>query len=820
MLPLMAFWRRSLTGRALLFTAAAVGLVIVAATAITYRFVFEGVEARSVRYLNQYVSERARREEQNFLRIRDSLNIARQAFVERWRAPDPPGYLDRFDRLFAKDPDGAVRSRREFGDNFKFPTLWIHKDRLIDDDFKRRILVLYDTTALFLPIWIHSLGSLYATTPDTANIGFETALPNWIYDAPADLDQDSMDYVALLSPASNPTREMKWLAPGYADPNTGQYFVTLALPVDVDGRHVATFGHDMIVQDLFAKTVQTDVVGLTHMVLREDGRVIAHPDLMPAIVARKGLYTIEDSGDPAFISLCHAMFAAKGREISGFDRLSNTYYAATRIEEAGWIFASTMPRGVVTAQAFESTRWVLWSGLLSLGLELALLAIVLQRQIARPMRAMLAATRRIAAGESYVPLVADRADELGELASGFNEMVHRVQERDEALRLEKASLERRVAQRTVELRESAERLSQSEERFRTAFHASPAIQCLMRASDGLIVDVNAAFSRVSGYDAAEVLGRTAAELDFVAMAELLADVAANGAVSERELVVRTRSGRFETVLVSGEMIEIDHEPHLLIASLAISAIKAAERELLHALAREKELSDMKSDFVSIVSHEFRTPLEVIMSSGDILERYFDRLDAGQRRGHLQAIHESVRRMDGLMTEVLLLSTVEAGRMQCAPAPLDLAALCRRIIDEIRSATSHRNPIALDVAAALPEARADESLLRHILTNLLANAVKYSPAGAPVTLAIGRDAGIAVVRVIDRGCGIPADDRDRLFHAFFRARNARHVPGTGLGLVIVRRCVELHGGAIAFDSEEDRGTTFTVRLPLFDGAEPA
>jgi PAS domain S-box-containing protein len=818
----MAFWRRSLTGRTLLFTAAAVGLVIAAATGLTYRFVFEGVEARGVHYLNQYVSERARREEQNFLRIRDSLNIARQAFLERWRAPDPPGYLDRFDRLFVKDPDGAIRSRREFGDNFTYPTLWIHKDRRVDDDFKRRVLVLYDTTALFLPIWIHSLGSLYALTPDTANIGFETALPTWVYDAPADFDQDAMDYVVLLNQTNNPTREMKWLAPGYTDPNTGQYFVTLALPVDVDGRHLATFGHDMIVQDLFAKTVQADVAGLTHMVLREDGRVIAHPDLMRDIVARQGLYTIEDSGNPAFISLCRAIFAAKGREISGFDRPSNSYYAATRLEEAGWIFASTMPRGVLTAQAFESTRWVLWSGLFSLGLELALLAIVLQRQIARPMRTMLAATRRIAVGEAYEPLAEDRADELGELASGFNEMGRRVQERDEALRQEKASLERRVERRTAELRESAERLRQSEARFRTAFHASPAIQCLLRAADGMLVDVNQAFTRVSGYAAAEVLGRTAAELDFLAMTTFLADVTAHGAVTEREVVVRTKSGRLETVLVSGEMVDVEHEPHLLIASLAISDIKAAERELLNALAREKELNDMKSDFVSIVSHEFRTPLEIIMTSGDILERYFDRLDPPQREGHLQAIHESVRRMDGLMREVLLLSTVEAGRMQCVPAPLDLTALCRRIVDEILSATNHRNPVEFRGSAETADAsaRADESLLRHVLTNLLSNAVKYSPAGSPVVLTLARDGEAAVFAVADRGCGIPAEDRERLFQAFYRARNVRHVPGTGLGLVIVKRCVELHGGDIAFDSEQDRGTTFVVRVPVFAETEIA
>lgn len=687
----MSFWHRSLTGRALVFTAAAVGVVIAATTVATYVFVFKDVEARGVVYLNQYVSERAKREEQNFLRIRDSLYIARQAFLERWKTADPPGYLDRFDRLFARDPDGAVRSRREFGDNFKYPTLWIHKDRPLTDEFKRRLLVLYDTTALFLPIWIHSLGSLYAITPDTANIGFEAALPNWVYDAPADLDQDNMDYVKLLDQQNNPKREMKWLAPGYVDPTTGLYFVTLALPVDVDGRHLATFGHDMVVADLFQKTVQTDIAGLTHMVLREDGRVIAHPAMMKQIIDRKGMFAIEDSNDPAFVSLCRAMFAAEGREIFGYDAASDSYYAATRLQDPAWIFASTMPRSVLTAQAFESTQWVLWAGLLSLGLELALLALILQRQIARPMRTMLAATARLAAGESQVPLPVTRLDELGTLTSGFNDMVLRVQERDDALREEKARLEEHVHERTA--------------------------------------------------------------------------------------------------------------------------------ELVQALTREKEASDMKSDFVSIVSHEFRTPLEVIMSSGDILDRYFDRLTPEQRATHLSAIHESVRRMDHLMSEVLLLSTVEAGKLEYAPVPTDLAALCRRYVDEILSATSRRNPIVFTEHGSLAHANADESVLRHIFINLLGNAVKYSAPGEPVHFDVARDGRDAVCCVQDHGCGIPPEDRDRIFQAFHRARNARHVSGTGLGLVIVKRCVDLHGGTVGFETEENRGTVFTVRLPLFADGSP-
>jgi PAS domain S-box-containing protein len=815
---MLSILRGSLTRRTLIVTAIAVTGVIVVATLVTYRYVFRKVEARGVLYLNQYVSERAKREERAFLQVRDSLNIARQAFLERWRAPDPPGYLERFDRLFMKYPDGAVRSRKEFGDNFKFPTVWVHKDRPLTSEFKRRILVLYDTTALFLPIWIHSLGSLYAITPDTANVGFEAALPDWVFTAAADWAQDSMDYVTLLTPKANPSRELKWLAPGYTDSATGQYFVTLALPVDVDGRHLATLGHDMPVSELFKKTIQTDVAGLTHMVLREsDGRVIAHPSMMKAIIERQGLFVVEDSKDPAFISLCHAVFAAKGREVSGFDPVSRSYYSATRLEEPAWIFASTMPQHVLQAQAYESTQWVLWAGLLSLCFELGVIALVLKRQIAAPMRTMLDATARLAAGESSVQLRVERQDELGQFASGFNEMVRRVAERDEALRLEKASLEARVDARTAELRESHERLTQSESRFRTAFHASPAIVCLFRASDLQLMDVNDAFVRASGYAAEDVVGKTLHELGFTTLKAFLEELRLSDTTIEREVTVRARSGREVTVFLSGTRIELAGDPQYLTAALDITNIKRAEQELVNALARERELSEMKSDFVSIVSHEFRTPLEIIMSSGDILDRYFDRLTPEQRQQHLGSIHEAVRRMDTLMGEVLLLSKAEAGKMACTPIELDLGAVCRRIIDEIRSATNDRNPIRYTTDVGDARAAIDENLLRHILTNLLSNGVKYSPPATPVDLTVQRDGETAIFSVIDRGCGIPLQDQDRVFQSFHRSWNARHLQGTGLGLAIVKRCVQLHGGTVTFVSTE-HGSTFTVRLPTF-GASP-
>lgn len=243
----------------------------------------------------------------------------------------------------------------------------------------------------------------------------------------------------------------------------------------------------------------------------------------------------------------------------------------------------------------------------------------------------------------------------------------------------------------------------------------------------------------------------------------------------------------------------------------------SREEALRSLARERELRELKSDFVSLVSHEFRTPLEIIMSSADNLIRYHDRLPAEKRGELLTTINKSVRRMSGMMEEVLVLGRLETEGMTFKPRPFDFSAFCRRVRDEIESATNGRCPIHLELDAPAEHANGDESVVRHIFTNLLSNAVKYSAENARVDFVARRAGDMAEFRVIDRGCGIPGADQKRLFQAFHRGSNVRQIPGTGLGLLIVRRCVDLHRGSIACESEEGRGTTFTVRLPLFAGA---
>jgi signal transduction histidine kinase len=246
----------------------------------------------------------------------------------------------------------------------------------------------------------------------------------------------------------------------------------------------------------------------------------------------------------------------------------------------------------------------------------------------------------------------------------------------------------------------------------------------------------------------------------------------------------------------------------------ITERKRAEAKLLEALAREQELGQLRSNFVSMVSHEFRTPLGIIQSSAEILEDYLDRLQPSERQEYLHSIRKNISRMAGLMEEVLLIGSFDAGKMEFRPAPLDLPQCLRRLVDEVQSATNRRCPIELGLTEVPAAAHADERLLQHIFTNLLTNAAKYSEAGEAVRLDVDCSGGYAVFAVHDRGIGIPAEDQEWLFSPFHRARNVGDRPGTGLGLVIVKRCVDLHGGTITVKSRQGHGTSISVHLPLF------
>jgi PAS domain S-box-containing protein len=374
-------------------------------------------------------------------------------------------------------------------------------------------------------------------------------------------------------------------------------------------------------------------------------------------------------------------------------------------------------------------------------------------------------------------------------------------------------------QTEAELQASEARLRESEARFSAAFQASPVFITILSTNEGRYVLANDVFVKWLGCPREEVIGRTSAEFGLWENLEerdsALNDMRTIGSIRQREVRWRNRSGERLDILLSAETIKLNDTPHILSFAQDITQRKRAEGELLKTLEREKELSQLKSNFVSMVSHEFRTPLGIIQSSAELLRDFYQKMPAGERDEQLESITRNTCRMAGMMEEILVLSRLDAGKLDFQTAALDLNAFYRRVLDEVLSATNRRCPIELVLDPASAQAQADERLLGHIFTNLLSNAVKYSEPGTAVRFTVEQDGSDAVCTVRDQGIGISEEDQQHLFKAFHRGSNVGARPGTGLGLLLVKRCAELHGGKVQLNSKVGEGTTVTVRLPVFD-----
>jgi PAS domain S-box-containing protein len=342
---------------------------------------------------------------------------------------------------------------------------------------------------------------------------------------------------------------------------------------------------------------------------------------------------------------------------------------------------------------------------------------------------------------------------------------------------------------------------------------------ILRMSDGRYVWANDAYVNRLGYSREEVLGKASTEFGMWAdPAEREAaweTMRTVGSIRQREVRWLDRHGVPFTILLSAEIIKFNNAPHILSLALDITQRKRAEVELLKTLEREKELSQLKSNFVSMVSHEFRTPLGIIQSSAELLREFHVRMSSDERNEQLESVSRNTRRMAGMMEEILVLSRLDAGKLNFQPAPLDLNAFFHRVVDEVLSATNRRCTIELGLDSIPVQSQADERLLGHIFTNLLSNGVKYSEAGATVSFRVTLDGSDLVCVIRDRGIGIPEEEQPQLFKAFQRGSNVGTRPGTGLGLLLVKRCAELHGGSVQMNSRVGQGTTVTVRLPVFE-----
>ena len=436
----------------------------------------------------------------------------------------------------------------------------------------------------------------------------------------------------------------------------------------------------------------------------------------------------------------------------------------------------------------------------------------------------------------------------------------------EALKQAKDELESRVAERTQSLQQvneqllkeirerqqAQDRLHESEEHYRQLVELCP--DAIFIHSGGRFVFANSAAAQLYGATSAqELIGRPIMDIVHPDYRETVEE-------RIRKLTEeRTQVGWIEqkAVRLDGTIIDVEvaaapftyqQTPAAQVVVRDISDRKRLEAELRKNLEQERELSELKSRLITTISHEYRTPLTVIQSSAELLEYYEHRWSPEKKLNHLQRIQHSTSHLTRLVNDVLLIGQAEENHVEFNPLRLDLEQFCQELVEELCLSIQNQTTIAMNIRGNSTNVCLDEKLLRQILTNLLSNAMKYSPEGGTIRFDVecidrvqpypsrtpmgngyeksvvvpeelaepysgGQHSGFARFCIQDSGIGIPEEDQSRLFESFHRASNVGTISGTGLGLAIVKNCVDLHKGQISVNSVIGVGTTFTVTLPL-------
>jgi PAS domain S-box-containing protein len=268
------------------------------------------------------------------------------------------------------------------------------------------------------------------------------------------------------------------------------------------------------------------------------------------------------------------------------------------------------------------------------------------------------------------------------------------------------------------------------------------------------------------------------------------------------------------LLTLNENLERKVKERTLVLQEAMNDLEKSQTELREGLVKEKELHEMKSRFVTMASHEFRTPLTTILSSVSLISKYLQEEEQGHRDKHIQRIKNSVFSLTEILNDVLSLGKLDEGKVAAQLEEINLCEILQAVVNDMDLILKPNQKIEVSCLSNI-KVKADMILLQRVLVNLLSNAIKFSfdETNILVEVLCNSDLNEVQVNISNQGIGIPEEEHDKLFDRFYRANNASNVQGTGLGLSIVKRCLELMNASVSFTSIENSTTTFTIHLPL-------
>ena len=378
-----------------------------------------------------------------------------------------------------------------------------------------------------------------------------------------------------------------------------------------------------------------------------------------------------------------------------------------------------------------------------------------------------------------------------------------------------------------------EALLRSQARYRSLVDNSD--QCAFFTQDRKVIYANPAAVKLFGQDSNDMMGVESLHLihpdDRVYALRRRKEMIAGDSNTEVQLraisppsEAISESTRIIWVRLHGSIIEWQGRPGVLIFLTDITALRESEDRARKALAQERELGDLKTRFVSMASHEFRTPLATIQTSSELLEHYNDRLSKEEKADALNDIQRAVQRMQAMMDRFLAFGRMDAGSTVFSPVPTHVLSCLTGLLRETRVAHSSHHVVSIQLLTPLDantHLMLDQTLIGQMVMNLITNACKYSKPGSQVNVVAsqcdGENGPQLAIAVQDQGMGIPETELPRLFDSFYRASNANTTPGTGLGLAIVDRAARAHGGSVQVSSVLGQGSEFTLLLPWADVA---
>jgi len=486
-----------------------IAAVILLSTIFSYLHMLRTLRYEALAQLEQHVSERSQREQSIFVLAEDNHAILKKALEERIRTLQREDVTARFDSLFVRFADGTVRRRPESFDGTKMVGLFVPSGVVLDAEFRTRVLAAYDVLTSYGPAFLVRFKTTYIVLPEGAIIEYWPEEPTWSLDIEPGFLPSALEYFTISQPENNPRRQTAWTGI-FEDEISKLWMVSASTPLDLDGRHVATISHDVLLNELMDRTINDHLPGAYNLLFRDDGQLIAHPWLTQD--GAKEAYNILNAAEQPeaarrlgsqenAIHLRRLLERVKARgpgqavlELPEYDE----YVVVMGLRGPGWNLATVLPESVVARPAFQAARTVLVLGVLSLLLELAIMYWVLRQQITRPLADFTRATDQVTAGHFQVGLDTARGDELGQLARAFQLMADEVHRREEALRQVNEGLEQRVEERTRELKELHLQLLQTARRAGMAEIATNVLHNVGNVLNSVYTSAQLARERMSG----------------------------------------------------------------------------------------------------------------------------------------------------------------------------------------------------------------------------------------------------------------------------------------------------------------------------------